>query len=235
MAEPIRVLMVWRHRVLAEAVVSSLRGRSELRVAATAGEPEEVERALVESPAPVEVVLLDASLESGAAVELTHLLRDRHPGLQVLPFGLTAEEDALPFIEAGATGHLCRDASLDEMVDALVGAVRVPAPGSLPLVARAARRIEELDLDERRDRRSERSGWARLTDREEEVLALVARGLSNKEVAHELGIRNATVKNHVHAVLTKLGVRRRREAVRLAYESGLLEGPFRWRPLDEEA
>lgn len=234
MAEPIGVLMVWRHRVLGEAVVSSLRARPELRVVATAGEPEDVERALAESPAPVEVVLLDASLESGAAVELVHLLRDRHPGLQVLPFGLTAEEDALSFIEAGATGHLCRDASLDEVIEAVVGAVRVPAPGSLSLVARAARRIEELGLEKRQERRPERPEGSRLTDREDEVLALVARGLSNKEIAHELGIRNATVKNHVHAVLTKLGVRRRREAVRLAYESGLLEGPFRWRPLDDE-
>lgn len=234
MADPVRVLVAWRHRVLGEAVASSLQGRSELRVVATAGDLEEVERLLARSPAPVEAVLLDASTERGTAVELTYLLRERFPGIQVVPFGLESEADVLPFIEAGAAGHLCQEASLDELVEAVIGAVRTPAPASLPLVARVARRIEELGLERRRERRAQRPGEIPLTDREEEVLALVARGLSNKEIAHRLGIRTATVKNHVHAVLTKLGVRRRRDAVRLAYETGLLEGPFRWRPLDEE-
>jgi DNA-binding NarL/FixJ family response regulator len=234
MAEPIRVLVLWRHRVLGEAVASSLQGRPEVRVVAAAGASEEMEGWFAATPAPVEVVLLDASVESGAAVELTYRLRDRHPSLQVVPYGLPSEEDALPFIEAGATGHLCREASLDRVVEEVVGAVQGSAPGSLPLVARAARRVEELGLEKRAAGRTQRLQAARLTEREEEVLAEVARGLANKEIAHRLGIRTATVKNHVHALLAKLGVRRRREAVRLAYETGLLQGPFRWRPLDEE-
>jgi DNA-binding NarL/FixJ family response regulator len=234
MAEPIRVLMVWRHRVLGEAVAASLRGRTEVEVVAAAGEPGEAERILGRTP--VDVVLVDASLEPAVAVEITHLLRDRYLGLQVLPFGLPREEDAVPFIEAGAGGFLCREASLDEVVEAVTGAARGLAPSSLPLAARVARRIEELDLGRRQDRRGGEAAAADfgLTEREEEVLGAIARGLSNKEIAHRLGIRTATVKNHVHAVLVKLGVRRRREAVRLAYETGLLQGPFRWRPLDEE-
>lgn len=223
--------MVWRYRVLGEAVASALMERPEVEVVAVTGGAEEAERILGRLPA--DVALLDASLDTGGAVDLAYLLAERFPRLRVLPFGLPSEAAAVPFIEAGAAGCLVREAGLDEVVEVVVGAARGSAPASLALVARVVERIEELDPGERGGP-PESLEKAGLTGREEEVLELVARGLANKEIAHRLGIRTATVKNHVHAVLTKLGVGRRREAVRLAYESGLLSGPLRWRPLDED-
>lgn len=208
-----------------------MKQRAEVELVGATGRFSEAERILRRTP--VDVLLLDASLDAGRAVGLIYAFKERVPRLEVVAFGLPSEDQAVELIEAGATAVLPSEATLGAVIRAVVATARGPEPTPLRLAARVAARIEEL-VPGRSEKTPGLAGAAGLSDRELEVLTLVARGLRNKEIAHRLGIRTATVKNHVHAVLKKLAVRRRRDAVRRAYETGFLEGSFRWRVLDGE-
>lgn len=221
--------MVWRHRVLGEAVATSLTGYDGMAVVAVSGVPEEAVQLLAAER--VDVVLLDASVAAASALELTVRLQEEFPGVRVLPFGVPSHDVAVALIEAGAVGCLSNEAALDELAEAVLALRTGDRPASLFLTARVAARIEELSA---RTPPPASIEDLRLSERELEVLALLARGLGNKEIAQELAIRTSTVKNHVHAILTKLEVKGRREAVRRSYELGLLRGPLRWRTLNDE-
>ena len=232
MSTPVRVFVLWQYRVLGEALAHALDERGGITVVGTTGDPRRAQQRLARDPA--DVLLLDASVRPAQAVEVTADLQRRLPNLRVMPFGLSRAADALPFFEAGATGYLPGEASLEETVAAVVDGDGGRAVWPLELAAALAARIRELSgapgdppPEPGADPPSDP-----LSPREHEVLALLARGLANKEIAGALGICSATVKNHVHAVLGKLGVKRRSEAVRAAFERGFLEGPFRWCPLD---
>lgn len=228
--DPVRALLVSRHRMLAETVERALRRRTRVRVDATAHRLDEALRVL--DARWIDLVLLDASIEEEESIELTCGLTDRFPKVTIVPFGVSSTERMVAFVEAGAGHCLPRGASLEDLVAVVAGLRLGLTLCPLGLVARVAERIEALA----------RQGAApetcaappELSEREHDVLRLVARGLSNKEVAHSLDIRTSTVKNHVHSILSKLGVEGRREAVRMAYETALLRGPLRWGDLDRD-
>jgi DNA-binding NarL/FixJ family response regulator len=121
-------------------------------------------------------------------------------------------------LRAGASGFLLKDASAGELADA----VRVVAAGDGLLAPSVTRRLiaEFARLGARRS--PDRKNLKDLTDRETEVLALVARGLANAEIATQLFVAEQTIKTHVSRVLTKLGLRDRAQAVVFAYETGLV-------------
>lgn len=229
--------MLWRHRVLGEALADALGRRPEVSVVAVTGSRRTAEHLL--RRVPVDAVALDCGAELAWTEEMVFALKESRRRPRVLAFGLASEEQAVPLVEAGADGWLSREATLDQVVASLTGAGSEAGPCSLSLAARLAARIDELASragEGSPGPRAEGDGPApseALSSREVEVLALVARGLGNKEIAHELGIRTATVKNHVHSILSKLGVGRRRDAVRTAYELDLLRGPLEWRPIEE--
>lgn len=227
----VRVLMIWRHRLLTEAVAAALDRRARTEIVAVVGAVREAKRVLATEE--VDVALLDVTQGLGTRLELAFRLTEEFPRLCLLPFGVRSDDEAVALVEAGSAGFLSRDASIEEVVQAVVELHDGGAPVPLAFAARVAARIEEL---ERRVDRSPRSDEMtdHLSGREREVLVTLARGLGNKEIAHRLGIRTATVKNHVHSILTKLGVGRRREAVRRAYKTGLLRGPLRWARLDRD-
>jgi DNA-binding NarL/FixJ family response regulator len=228
---PVRVFVLWQYRMLGEALAHALGERTDITLVGASGDPREVQERLARDPA--DVLLLDASVRPERAVELTGDLQRRLPDLRVMPFGLSRVADVLPFFEAGATGYLPGDASLEETAAAVADGDGDGAVWPLELAAELAARVEELSGMSGRGRAEPTEPPADpLSPREREVLALIARGLANKEIAGALGIRSATVKNHVHSLLTKLRVKRRSEAVRAAFERGLLEGPFRWCPLE---
>lgn len=226
----VRVLMIWRHRILGEAVAASLAGFREIAVVGVSGSPEDAARNLATDR--VDVVLVDASVDAAGALALALRLQEEFPRVRVLPFGVPNERAAVALIEAGAVACLSSDAPLDELAEAVLALRSGGPPARLSLVARVAERIEELSV--RAPAAPAPADDLRLSERELEVLALMARGLGNKEIACRLDIRTSTVKNHVHAILSKLEVEGRREAVRRSYELGVLRGPLRWRPLDEE-
>lgn len=160
-----------------------------------------------------DVVLMDLRMPGGGGVaaiaELTRL------GARSRVLVLTTydtDSDTLPAIEAGATGYLLKDAPRDE----LFTAVRAAADGRTVLSPAVASRLVS------RVRTPTAPGNESLSAREREVLGLVARGTSNREIAAELFISEATVKTHLTHVFAKLGAKDRAAAVAVAYERGIL-------------
>jgi DNA-binding NarL/FixJ family response regulator len=215
-AHELRVVIVDDHAVFAEALSAALElvdGVRTVGVAMTISEG----AGLIAAVRP-DVAVVDYTLPDGSGSELVRRLGAA--GVAVPVVILTGVNDEAAFrdaLEAGCAGYITKDRPLDE----LVSAVRAAAAGDMAVSpALLGRVLPQL-------RRSDRGHARLLTPREEEILALVAEGLSNKAIAAELGLRLHTVRNHVQNVLTKLGAHSKLEAVALATRSGLLAPPGR--------
>ncbi|NEA47648.1 response regulator transcription factor [Streptomyces sp. SID10815] len=170
---------------------------------------EAVERAAALDP---DVILMDLRMPGGAGVDAIRELTRRGARARVLVLTTyDTDSDTLPAIEAGATGYLLKDAPRDE----LFTAVRAAAEGRTVLSPAVASRLVSAV-------RAPAPGNEALSAREREVLGLVARGTSNREIARELFISEATVKTHLTHLYGKLGVKDRAAAVAVAYDRGIL-------------
>jgi two-component system NarL family response regulator len=148
-------------------------------------------------------------------------IKEQVPSTRIIMLTVSDEEgDLYEAVKNGASGYLLKDSSIDEVAQA----VRVVAEGqSLISPSMAAKLIDEFKEISRSDR--ETGSAPRLTDRELEVLRLVAKGLNNREVAKQLFISENTVKNHVRNILDKLQLHSRMEAVMYAVREKLLDIP----------
>ena len=222
MEPTISVVILGGDRVFAEALEAVLAAEEGLRLRAAPAEA-------LETDEPPTIVLIDASLDPAAALALTWSARERFPEAQVVILGLLREDESvLEFIEAGAAAYLLQSASPAQLIEALRFLREGQVLSSPRIAAAVVERIAALEKERKPVPAPE--GREPLTARELEILSLMARGLRNKEIARSLHITVQTVKNHVHNVLEKLRVHRRRDAVRLAYELGLLREPQE--PLD---
>jgi two-component system, NarL family, nitrate/nitrite response regulator NarL len=130
------------------------------------------------------------------------------PEARVVAFAVSGTDDeAVACAEAGVSGYLLRDQSFDELMDVLTIVAKGQTSCPPPVAAALIRRVGMVAGE-----RYTPTEWDRLTPREDEILGLIERGMSNKEIARRLGIEVRTVKNHVHNLLEKLRVRRRGEA-----------------------
>lgn len=222
MEPTISVMILGGDRVFAEALEAVLAAEEGLRLRAASATPADTDD-------PPSILLIDASSDPAAALALTWSARERFPEAQVVILGLQREDEGvLEFIEAGAAAYLLQSASPAQLIEALHFLREGQVHSSPRIAAAVVERIAALEKE--RKPVPSPQGWEPLTARELEILELMARGLRNKEIAHSLHITVQTVKNHVHNVLEKLRVHRRRDAVRLAYELGLLREPQE--PLD---
>ncbi|MEE1819613.1 response regulator transcription factor [Streptomyces sp. SP18ES09] len=199
-----------------------------------------------------DVVLMDLRMPRCDGVEATRRIRERHPGTEVVVLTTYADDDSLfPALRAGARGYLTKDAGGEEIERAVRDVIDGRAGLSPAVQRRLLERLMDRDApdapdapvapDDRGDRsdqsdrrdpngrggRSDRgvAGDDGLTERETEVLVLVADGLSNTEIAKRLRISTATVKTHINNLFAKTGVRDRAQAVRYAYQHGLVRPP----------
>jgi DNA-binding NarL/FixJ family response regulator len=166
-----------------------------------------------------EVVLMDIQMPGGDGLEATRRITESPELRSRVVILTTFERDAYVFdaLRSGASGFLLKNASPEE----LVHAVRVVAAGDALLAASVTRRI--IEQFAQRAVKPERAAQIEsLTQREQEVLVMLARGKSNAELAAELFVTEGTIKTHVSSLLGKLGLRDRVQAVVLAYESGLV-------------
>jgi DNA-binding NarL/FixJ family response regulator len=171
------------------------------------------------------ILLIDVSFHPEEALALAWSARERFPEAQVVALGLEREDESvLEFIEAGAAAYLLRGESPERLIEVL----RFLREGQVHSTPRIAAAVLERIVALEREHTAPVAAPAcdPLSARELETLKLMARGLRNKEIARALRITVQTVKKHVHSVLEKLRVHRRRDAVRRAFELGLLSEPL---------
>ncbi|MBN1260682.1 MAG: response regulator transcription factor [Anaerolineae bacterium] len=210
----IRIIVVDDQTLVREGLASLLALTPGLEVVGTAGDGHEA-LALVAARSP-DVVLMDVRMPGMNGVAATREIRARNPAPHVIVL-TTFADDTYVFesLRAGASGYLLKSADPDH----LAAAIRtVHAGGTIldPAVAqKVLRRLTESSA-------TEPIFTERLTAREREVLRLVARGMTNAEIAADLYLAEGTVRNHVSHILEKLGARDRTHAARLAVEWGLL-------------
>jgi DNA-binding NarL/FixJ family response regulator len=201
--QPTRVLIADDHRLMREGTAALLRLDERIEVVGLAADGEEA-LSLAERRSP-DVALIDLGMPRLNGIETCAILRERFPEMEVVI--LTAserEEDLYAALRLGAAGYLLKDMPPRELIEAVLEAGR----GEPNIAPSMASRI----LDEMRDE----DPLAALTEREREVLSLLADGLRNREIAERLVISEATVKTHVRHVLEKLRARNRAEAAAFA-------------------
>ncbi|MER5795766.1 response regulator transcription factor [Streptomyces sp. NPDC001980] len=208
---PISLLIVDDHPVVRDG----LRGMFESAPGFTVlGEaPDGAEAVTLAATLDPDVILMDLRMPGGGGVDAIRELTRRGARAQVLVLTTyDTDSDTLPAIEAGATGYLLKDAPREE----LFTAVRAAAQGRTVLSPAVASRLVSAV------RAPGAPGNEPLSAREREVLALVAKGTSNREIARELFISEATVKTHLTHLYAKLGVNDRAAAVATGYQRGIL-------------
>jgi two-component system nitrate/nitrite response regulator NarL len=203
---PPRVYIVSEVRLFREGLITSLTRYGRLLVVGAGSRSEALSH--LENLRP-DVLLLD--LAGRDSLALPHHARLVAPELRVIAFAVSdAGDDVLACAEAGFCGYVSQDGSLDDLVDAVHRSVRDELVCSPRIASMLFTRLGSVSA-----KRSIPLADARLTQREREIAALIARGLQNKEVARQLGISGATIKNHVHNILQKLSIRRRGELAML--------------------
>ncbi len=216
---PVRVMVVDDHPMWRDAVERDLQdaGFDVVGVAANGSE------ALARFPAcRPQVVVLDLQIPAPNGVEVTAGVLRQDPSARVLILSASGEQDdVLAAVKAGATGYLVKSASRAELLEAVRRVARGDAvftPGLAGLVLGEYRRLSEPQA------RSQEPEGPTLTERETEVLRMVAKGLSYKQIAERLVLSHRTVQNHVQNTLRKLQLHNRVELTRYAIERGLDEG-----------
>ncbi|RKT10877.1 LuxR family two component transcriptional regulator [Streptomyces sp. 1114.5] len=219
-----RVLVADDQTVVREGIVMLLGLLPGIEVVGAAGDGEEAV-ALVERHHP-DVVLMDLRMPRCDGVEATRRIRAAHPETEVVVLTTYADDDSLfPALQAGARGYLTKDAGAEEIARAIAD-VRAGAAGLSPQVQ--LRLLERLSEQPGRAESTAGQPAARpgelpdgLTAREAEVLALIAEGLSNAEIAQRLFVSQATVKTHINNLFAKTAVRDRAQAVAYAFRHGI--------------
>jgi DNA-binding NarL/FixJ family response regulator len=203
------VVLADDQRVVREGLASLLSLLPGIEVLGAASDGEEAV-ALVQRLRP-DVVLMDLQMPRCNGVEATRRLREQSPASKVIVLTTYADDrSVLEALQAGARGFLTKDAGAEEIERAIAAVLRGEAaidPAVQHHLVDAVAAKPELPHG--------------LTPREAEVLALIAEGLSNAEIAHRLVVSEATVKSHINHLFTKIGVRDRAQAVTYAYRNGL--------------
>jgi two-component system nitrate/nitrite response regulator NarL len=210
----LNILLVDDHTLFREGL-EGLLSRRDINILAAVGSGQEGLRLAAELKP--DVVLLDMRMPEMDGIEVLRKLRKNGFTNPIAMLTTSSDErDLVESLRSGAQGYLLKDMEPDQLVLALrdiVAGKTVVAPDLAPVLARVVQG-ESIDT-------VEESPFARLTPRENEILALLAEGQSNKVIARNLGISDGTVKLHVKSILRKLGVHSRVEAAVIAVEQGM--------------
>ena len=217
--EPVRVLVVDDQELFRRGLIMLLGGDTDIEVVGEAADGiTATELAITTAP---DVILLDVRMPRRTGVEACRAIKEAVPATKIIMLTVSDEEaDLYESVKNGAAGYLLKDSSIEEVAQA----IRVVNEGqSLISPSMAVKLIDEFKQMSKPER--EQGPALRLTERELEVLRLVAKGLNNREVAKQLFISENTVKNHVRNILEKLQLHSRMEAVMYAMREKLLDPP----------
>lgn len=203
---PIKVMLFDDHALVRQGIIALLRMHPEMEVVGEAGDGDSA--LAVYRRAPPDVALVDLRMPGRGGVEIIRALRREFPAGRFLVLTTySGEADVSRALAAGARGYVLKDASRTTLIDAIKE-------------VHAGRRYIPADIA---DRILPSPGDAELSERELDVLRLVARGMRNKDIADQLGITERTVKFHMNAVLAKLGAGDRTQALVEALRRGLVQ------------
>jgi DNA-binding NarL/FixJ family response regulator len=216
---PVRVFVVDDHAVVRRGLRAYLETVDDMEVVGEAADGQEALdgiAALAATGRPPDVALMDLLMPGMDGVTATAAINQRHPDIEVVAMTSFAQADLVHgALQAGAAGYLLKDAEADEVAAAIQAACR----GEVHLDPAIAKQlIQSLLASEPRTVDS-------LTEREREVLILVAKGLSNQQIADSLVISERTARTHVSNILSKLGVTSRTQAALLAIREGIAPAP----------
>ena len=198
--DAIRVMICDDHALFRRGLIMVLESEEGMDVVGEAEDGAEAVRR-AEELAP-DVVLMDVRMPNGSGIEAARAIAEVLPSARILMLTVSDEEDDLyDAIKAGATGYLLKEISIEEVADAIRAVV---SGQSLISPSMASKLLTEFTNLAKRADEKQAVPSPRLTDRELEVLKLVAQGMSNREIAGELYISENTVKNHVRNILEKL-------------------------------
>ena len=208
--KPIRVLIVDDHAMVRKGLVAFLKNQPELELIGEACDGQEAIEACEQNQP--DVILMDLVMPELGGVAATRAIHQRWPHVQVIALTSFQEKELVQdALQAGAIGYLLKNVSGEELAEAIRQAHRghpTLAPEAVQALIQPPSEVESLA--------------ANLTRREHEVLALLAKGMSNPEIAGQLCISRATVKVHISNILSKLGVASRAEAISLAIQNKLV-------------
>ncbi len=216
---PIRVFLLDDHEIVRDGVKALLEGADGIEVVGEAGTAGEALARI--PPTHPDVAILDVRLPDGSGVEVCRDVRAAHPEVQCLMLTSFPDDEALfEAIVAGAAGYLLKQVRGTDIVDA----IRRVAEGQSLLDPTLTRRV----LDRMREPPQEDERLARLTGQERRILALIADGLTNRQIAERMFLAEKTVKNYVSNLLAKLGMQRRTQAA--VFGADVLRDQTRPRP-----
>jgi len=213
---PIRILLADDHAIVRDGLRALIEKQPDMAVVAEAGDGRECVR-LAEEQSP-DIVMMDIAMPNMNGMEATRRVLAGNPHCAVVILSMHQDESyVLGSLKAGAKGYLLKDSLRSEVVDA----IRAVSQGRSFLTRKIARVLQE-DYVTRMQTRGVEDSYDLLTDREREVLQLVAEGRTNKEVANELNISLTTVETHRTHILQKLGLHSVPELILYAVRKGII-------------
>jgi len=219
--EPIRTMIVDDHALFRRGLQMVLDEEEDIELVGQASDGSEaVEKAGESLP---DVVLMDIRMPRSSGIEACRAMKEVAPSAKIVMLTISdEEEDLFEAIRAGASGYLLKDLPLDEVAEtvrAVYGGQSLINPSMARKLLTEFATLAGRDAEER----VQQVPAPRLTEREMQVLKLVARGMNNRDIAKELFISENTVKNHVRNILEKLQIHSRMEAVMVAVREKLIE------------
>lgn len=212
--EKVKTLIVDDHKVVRDGLKAVFEQGTDIEVVAEAGTAEEAIELL--DKIETDVILMDISLPGMNGIKATQVIREEYPEVKIMILTMFDQEGYVyEAVKAGATGYMLKSASTDEIVDAIFTVNEGKAVIHPDATAKLLKEFVTLSESQTRE--------YGLSDREMEILQLLADGKSNKDIGKELWISEQTVKTHVSHIFEKMGTKDRTETVAQALRTGLVE------------
>jgi DNA-binding NarL/FixJ family response regulator len=215
----IQVLLIEDNRLLREGITAMLNEQPDIRVTSSTGNGDAFEKAKKIKP---QVVLLDLGLKSQNSLRVAELIKKEFPKAEIVVMDLIpVHTEVVEFVKAGISGFILKDATIDDFVHT----IRSVAMGEkvLPPSLTGSLFSQIVEYAVRSGKTDRLMNSVKLTKREHEVVDLIAKGMSNKEIATKLNLAVHTIKSHVHNILDKLALHTRLELASFAHSGGMVK------------